>query len=212
MKRKLSKICTSCLQPTHLFAAIILLLTSAVPVQKVYAAPSHGKAAPAGSSVSGQSPLSAARNEKIVSSPAAPAIAVDGDSLEIGSRRIRLMGIDAPEYDQFCKKNNGELYPCGQLAADYLKTLIAEKKHNLPDTQTGQIQTRPLYLLCRNHRPECRDDSRRLRRCLSGERLCRTRGRSPPQPKRHLERHIYASPSVPPAEIPSEKAKAAKLI
>lgn len=65
--------------------------------------------------------------KKIVSSPAAPAIAVDGDSLEIGSRRIRLMGIDAPEYDQFCKKNNGELYPCGQLAADYLKTLIAEK-------------------------------------------------------------------------------------
>lgn len=127
MKRKLSKICTSCLQPTHLFAAIILLLASAVPVQKVYAAPSHGKAAPAGTSVSGQSPLSAARNEKIVSSPAAPAIAVDGDSLEIGSRRIRLMGIDAPEYDQFCKKNNGELYPCGQLAADYLKTLIAEK-------------------------------------------------------------------------------------
>lgn len=127
MERKLSKICTSCLQPTHLFAAIILLLASAVPVQKVYAAPSHGKAAPAGSSVSGQSPLSAARNEKIVSSPAAPAITVDGDSLEIGSRRIRLMGIDAPEYDQFCKKNNGELYPCGQLAADYLKTLIAEK-------------------------------------------------------------------------------------
>ena len=127
MKRKLSKICTSCLQPTHLFAAIILLLAPAVPVQKVYAAPSHGKAAPAGTSVSGQSPLSAARNEKIVSSPAAPAIAVDGDSLEIGSRRIRLMGIDAPEYDQFCKKNNGELYPCGQLAADYLKTLIAEK-------------------------------------------------------------------------------------
>ena len=131
MERKLSKICTSCLQPTHLFAAIILLLTSAVPVQKVYAAPSHGKAAPAGSSVSGQSPLSAARNEKIVSSPAAPAIAVDGDSLEIGSRRIRLMGIDAPEYDQFCKKNNGELYPCGQLAADYLKTLIAGKNITL---------------------------------------------------------------------------------
>lgn len=211
MKRKLSKICTSCLQPTHLFAAIILLLASAVPVQKVYAAPSHGKAAPAGTSVSGQSPLSAARNEKIVSSPAAPAIAVDGDSLEIGSRRIRLMGIDAPEYDQFCKKNNGELYPCGQLAADYLKTLIAEKNITW-DTQTGQIQTRPLHLLCRNHRLECRDDSRRLRRCLFGERLCRTRGRSPPQPKRHLERHIYASPPVPPAEIPSEKAKAAKLI
>lgn len=32
---------------------------------KVYAAPSHGKAAPAGTSVSGQSPLSAARNEKL---------------------------------------------------------------------------------------------------------------------------------------------------
>lgn len=109
MKRKLSKIYTSCLQPTHLFAAIILLLASAVPVQKVYAVPSHGKTAPAGTSVSGQSPFSAARNEKIVSSPAAPAIAVDGDSLEIGSRRIRLMGIDAPEYDQFAKEQWGTL-------------------------------------------------------------------------------------------------------
>ena len=211
MKRKLSKICTSCLQPTHLFAAIILLLAPAVPVQKVYAAPSHGKAAPAGTSVSGQSPLSAARNEKIVSSPAAPAIAVDGDSLEIGSRRIRLMGIDAPEYDQFCKKNNGELYPCGQLAADYLKTLIAEK--NI----TCRIHKQDKYKrdLCTCYAETTDLNAEMIRAGYAVvylERLCRTRGRSPPQPKRHLERHIYASPSVPPAEIPSEKAKAAKLI
>lgn len=89
---------------------------------KVYAAPSHGKAAPAGTSVSGQSPLSAARNEKIVSSPAAPAIAVDGDSLEIGSRRIRLMGIDAPEYDQFCKRTMGNF-----IHADNWQLIISKR-------------------------------------------------------------------------------------
>lgn len=72
-------------------------------------------------------PFPSAKNGKIISSPAAPAIAVDGDSLEIGSRRIRLMGIDAPEYDQFCKRGDGTLYPCGQLAADYLKTLTEGK-------------------------------------------------------------------------------------
>lgn len=211
MKRKLSKICTSCLQPTHLFAAIILLLTSAVPVQKVYAAPSHGKAAPAGTSVSGQSPLSAARNEKLfhpLQLRQSLLTATVWKSAPDASAWWELMPLNTTS---FAKEQWGTLSM--RTTGSWLsQNANRGKKHNLPDTQTGQIQTRPLHLLCRNHRLECRDDSRRLRRCLSGERLCRTRGRSPPQPKRHLERHIYASPPVPPAEIPSEKAKAAKLI
>lgn len=126
MERKLSKICTSCLRSSGLFAALALLyIVSVLPVSEAYAASSHRKTAPAGASE--HAPFPSAKNGKIISSPAAPAIAVDGDSLEIGSRRIRLMGIDAPEYDQFCKRGDGTLYPCGQLAADYLKTLTEGK-------------------------------------------------------------------------------------
>src|SRR5262245_101081 len=39
----------------------------------------------------------------------------DGDSITLGTERIRLLGIDAPEYDQVCRKNDAG-YPCGHQA------------------------------------------------------------------------------------------------
>ena len=47
----------------------------------------------------------------------------DGDSLEIGMVRIRLEGIDAPEFDQMCIRN-GSSYPCGREARRVLSDLI----------------------------------------------------------------------------------------
>lgn len=55
-------------------------------------------------------------------------LVIDGDSLEIGKRRIRLMGIDAPEYDQSCKDEKGALYACGKQSAQHLQALINHKK------------------------------------------------------------------------------------
>ncbi|MFC0588287.1 thermonuclease family protein [Novosphingobium aquiterrae] len=52
------------------------------------------------------------------------AVAVDGDSLEVGGTRIRLFGIDAPEFDQTCKRN-GETWSCGKSAKDQLAALVA---------------------------------------------------------------------------------------
>ena len=52
---------------------------------------------------------------------------VDGDSLEINSIRIRLMGIDAPEYTQTCKTNANKKYYCGQDSINHLKKLIENK-------------------------------------------------------------------------------------
>lgn len=66
--------------------------------------------------------------EKIISSPLTPVKVVDGDSLEIGTRRIRLMGIDAPEYDQYCKDKTGKKYPCGKDSLAYLKKLTTNKE------------------------------------------------------------------------------------
>ena len=51
----------------------------------------------------------------------------DGDSLEIGERRIRLDGIDAPEYPQICLNKEGKEYPCGKEALQFLENLTAGK-------------------------------------------------------------------------------------
>lgn len=42
---------------------------------------------------------------------------VDGDTLEIRGRRVRLFGVDAPEYTQSCSDAHGRAWPCGRHAA-----------------------------------------------------------------------------------------------
>lgn len=64
------------------------------------------------------------------------AIVKDGDSLEIGERRIRLDGIDAPEFTQICQDDSGNDYNCGFQSFQYLKNLVKDKEIDcrcLPD-------------------------------------------------------------------------------
>ena len=49
---------------------------------------------------------------------------IDGDSLTIGDKEIRLIGIDAPEYNQTCFDYNNLEYDCGQEAYMFLKILV----------------------------------------------------------------------------------------
>jgi endonuclease YncB( thermonuclease family) len=44
----------------------------------------------------------------------------EGDTVVIGSSRIRLGGIDAPAVDQLCLNNSGERWTCGVAARDEL--------------------------------------------------------------------------------------------
>lgn len=54
-----------------------------------------------------------------------PATAIDGDSLRIYDREIRLKGIDAPEYRQTCQSADKRDLPCGREARRALADLLA---------------------------------------------------------------------------------------
>jgi endonuclease YncB( thermonuclease family) len=52
---------------------------------------------------------------------------IDGDTLRIKGRVVRLYGIDAPEQGQRCEDAQGRRYACGLLAASFLEGEIAER-------------------------------------------------------------------------------------
>lgn len=52
------------------------------------------------------------------------AVIADGDSITLGATRIRLRGIDAPEYAQTCQKD-GIDYACGKRAREALAAMTA---------------------------------------------------------------------------------------
>jgi endonuclease YncB( thermonuclease family) len=53
----------------------------------------------------------------------------DGDSLEIGTTRLRLFGVDAVEGRQSCTRD-GRAWPCGDEAARKLRGLIGDRTVN----------------------------------------------------------------------------------
>ena len=48
----------------------------------------------------------------------------DADSLRAGALRLRLHGIDAPELKQPCFNKANQLYDCGKMARDFLRSVI----------------------------------------------------------------------------------------
>jgi endonuclease YncB( thermonuclease family) len=50
---------------------------------------------------------------------------IDGDSFRHGKDEIRLSGIDAPEYRQICRDENGRDWNCGREAARALRGLVS---------------------------------------------------------------------------------------
>lgn len=52
---------------------------------------------------------------------------IDGDTLDIHGKRIRLHGIDAPESDQVCTRHDGQRWRCGQQAALALDDRIGQR-------------------------------------------------------------------------------------
>lgn len=52
---------------------------------------------------------------------------IDGDTVEVSGRVIRLHGIDAPEAGQKCSLASGKKWPCGEMAIDRLAELSGNR-------------------------------------------------------------------------------------
>jgi endonuclease YncB( thermonuclease family) len=63
-------------------------------------------------------------SETILGPSGAAIHVIDGDSLRIDGREIRLAGIDAPEYRQSCTDARGAEWPCGREARLALERLV----------------------------------------------------------------------------------------
>jgi endonuclease YncB( thermonuclease family) len=51
---------------------------------------------------------------------------MDGDSFVLGDRKLRLDGIDAPEYKQICRDAAGAAWECGKAARASLEQMLRE--------------------------------------------------------------------------------------
>lgn len=65
------------------------------------------------------------------------AYVIDGDSLRLGEDDIRILGIDAPEMRQFCRRN-GLDYRCGVAARDAMVALTAGHEVACTITETDR--------------------------------------------------------------------------
>jgi endonuclease YncB( thermonuclease family) len=85
-------------------------------------------------------------NGEAVTATQGKARAIDGDSLELNGREIRLWGIDAPELNQTCKLQN-EVAPCGRNARKRLAELLKVAK--VECRGFGEDQYGRLLAVCR---------------------------------------------------------------
>jgi endonuclease YncB( thermonuclease family) len=53
---------------------------------------------------------------------------IDGDSIKVGDKEVRLLLVDAPEYKQTCFNKNDEKYDCGKISRNFLLKLAHKKQ------------------------------------------------------------------------------------
>jgi endonuclease YncB( thermonuclease family) len=71
---------------------------------------------------------------------ATPAGGEDADTINIEGKTYRLEGVDAPEADQSCLNEDGEVYACGRRAWEELKKFIANRP-----IQCADLRADPAY-------------------------------------------------------------------
>lgn len=78
-----------------------------------------------------------------------PFVAIDGDTLADGVKRLRLRGIDAPELGQTCKGTSGD-YACGQVARARLTRLLERYDIECAGIEGDEDRYRRLLVTCRS--------------------------------------------------------------
>ncbi|MDB5619901.1 hypothetical protein [Tardiphaga sp.] len=68
--------------------------------------------------------------------------AVDGGTLQIDGKRLRLWGIEAPAPGDICTTTKGAKWPCGNRGRDQLRAALAEGPASCVDKEPG-------FVLCR---------------------------------------------------------------
>ena len=66
---------------------------------------------------------------------------IDGDSLNVDGKEIRLVNIDSPEYFQTCYDSNNVEYECGYEAYLYLKILVENGLNQGKDLNCKKVGT-----------------------------------------------------------------------
>lgn len=69
-------------------------------------------------------PAPASSSDRIVGR----ASVIDGDTIEVAGKRVRLRGVDAPESWQDCSDGDGGTYRCGKMAANALDRFLAASR------------------------------------------------------------------------------------
>ena len=70
---------------------------------------------------------------------------IDGDTIEVGGKHIRLNGIDAPESKQTCEAN-GQSYACGEQATEALIVLLGARP--VECTENGRDRYQRIIATC----------------------------------------------------------------
>lgn len=55
---------------------------------------------------------------------------IDGDSFKVGKEEFRIYGVDAPEYRQMCKDENGADWACGKTSRAGLDRILRKQDHS----------------------------------------------------------------------------------
>lgn len=53
---------------------------------------------------------------------------IDADTFDVGGRRVRLFGVDAPELAQTCRTRAGKAWACGQWSSDQMRRRFGGKR------------------------------------------------------------------------------------